>query len=82
MPVKCSYYCYLSLPDCKVASKSKSCSYCITASKTIYLSYNIYGNNLSILRKVLDKKKHLNAKECKTALLLHNTAFKLLHFKD
>jgi len=65
-----------------VVSKSKLCSYYIVASKTVYLFYNVYGNNPSVLYKVLDKKKRLNVKECKTALLLHNTAFKLLHFKD
>jgi len=82
MPVKCSRYCRLNLPNCKVASKSKSYSYCIVASKTIYLSYNVYGNNLSVLRRVLDEKKCLNVKECKTALLLCNMAFKLLRLKD
>ena len=54
----------------------------MVASGTVYLFYNVYGNNPSVLRKVLDEKKHLNAKECETAFLLHNTAFKLLHLKD
>jgi len=82
IPVKCNHYYYLNLPDCKVASKSKSYSHYIAVSKIIYLSYNVYGNDLSILRRVLNKKKCFNVKECKTALLLHNTAFKFLHLKD
>jgi len=82
MPIKCNYYYYLNLPDCKVTSKSKLYSYCVAAGRIAYLSYNVYGNDPSVLRGVLDKKKHLNIKECKTALLLYNTAFKLLHFKD
>ena len=82
IPVKCSYCCRLNLPDCKVASKSKSYSYYIVISKITYLSYNVYGNNLSVLYKVLDEKKRFNAKKRKTALFLRNTAFKLLHFKD
>jgi len=82
MPIKCSYYRYLNLLDCKVASKSKSYSYYVIANKTVYLSYNVYRNNLSVLCKVLDKKKCLNAKERKTALLLHDTVSKLLHLKD
>ena len=80
--IKCNYYCYLNLPDCKVASKSKSCSYYIAAGKTVYLSYNVYRNNLSVLHGVLDEKKYLNAKERKTALLLRDTASKLLRLKD
>jgi len=52
------------------------------AGKTVYLSYNIYGNDPSVLRRVLDKKKRFNTKERKATLLLHNTAFKLLHLKD
>jgi len=82
IPVKCSRYCYLDLPDCKVVSKSELYGYCIAAGGTVYLSYNIYGNDLSVLRKVLDEKKRLNAKERKTAFLLRDTAFKLLRFKD
>jgi len=65
-----------------VASKSKSCGHYIVASGTIYLSYNVYGNDLSVLHGVLDEKKRLNAKECETALLLHDTASKLLYLKD
>jgi len=65
-----------------VASKSKLCSYYVAVSGTVYLSYNVYGNNLFVLHRVLDEKKRLNAKECETALLLHNTAFKLLRLKD
>ena len=80
--MKCSHYRRLNLLDCKVASKSKLYSYYVAAGGTVYLSYNVYGNDPSILRGVLDEKKHLNIKECKTALLLHNTAFKLLHLKD
>ena len=80
--MKCSRYRRLNLPDCKVASKSKSCSHCVVAGGIIYLSYNVYGNDPSILYKVLDKKKCLNVKERKTTLLFYNTAFKLLHFKD
>jgi len=80
--IKCSHYRYLNLPDCKVASKSKLYSYYIAASKIIYLSYNIYRNNLSVLRKVLDEKKRLNVKERETALFLYDTASKLLHLKD
>jgi len=82
MPVKCSRYYCLNLPDCKVASKSKSCGHYIVASGIVYLSYNVYKNDLSILHRVLDEKKRLNTKECKTALLLYNTAFKLLRLKD
>jgi len=82
IPIKCNRYYYLNLPDCKVASKSKLYSYYVTASRIIYLSYNVYGNDLSVLYRVLNKKKHLNIKECKTTLLLHNTAFKFLHLKD
>ena len=65
-----------------MVSKSKLCSYYVVASGTVYLSYNVYRNDLSVLCGVLDKKKRLNVKECETALLLHDTAFKLLHFKD
>ena len=82
IPVKCSRYRHLNLLNYKVTSKSKSCNHCIIASKVIYLSYNVYGNDPSVLHGVLDEKKHLNAKECKTTLLLHNIAFKLLHLKD
>ena len=80
--VKCSRYCCLNLPDCKVVSKSKLYGYYIVASKTVYLFYNVYGNDLSVLYRVLDKKKRFNTKECKTALLLCNIAFKLLRLKD
>jgi len=82
MFVKCSCCHRLNLPDCKVASKSESCSHCVTAGGTVYLSYNVYRNNLSVLRRVLDEKKRLNAKERKTALLLRDTASKLLRLKD
>jgi len=82
MLVKCSYCCCLNLLDCKVASKSKLYNYCVAASRTAYLSYNVYGNDPSVLRGVLDEKKRLDAKERETALLLRNTAFKLLRFKD
>jgi len=82
MPVKCSYYHYLNLLNCKVTSKSKLYSHCIVASKVIYLSYNVHRNDPSVLHRVLNKKKHLNAKERKTTLLLHNIASKLLHLKD
>ena len=82
MLVKCSYCYRLGLPDCKVASKSELYSYCVAASGITYLFYNVYGNNLSILHGVLNKKKRLNIKERKTTLLLHNTAFKLLRLKD
>jgi len=82
MPVKCSYCRCLNLPDCKVASKSKLCSYYIVASRTVYLSCNVYKNDPSVLRRVLDEKKYLNVKERKTTLLLHNTASKLLRLKD
>ena len=82
MPVKCSRYYRLNLLDCKVISKSKLCSYYVVAGRTVYLSYNVYRNNLSILYRVLDKKKRFNVKEYKTALLLRDTAFKLLHLKD
>jgi len=51
-------------------------------SKIAYLSYNVYRNDLSVLYGVLDEKRHLNTKECEITLLLHNTAFKLLHLKD
>jgi len=82
MPVKCSRYYHLNLPDCKVASKSKLCGHYIAASGIIYLFYNVYRNDLSILHRVLDEKKRLNTKECKTALLLRDTASKLLRLKD
>jgi len=82
MPVKCSRCRRLNLPDCKVASKSESCGYYVAVSGIIYLSYNVYGNDPSVLHRVLNKKKRLNAKECETALLLRDTAFKLLRFKD
>jgi len=82
IPVKCNRYYYLNLLDCKVASKNKLCSYCVVAGRTIYLSYNVYRNNPSVLYRVLDEKKHLNVKECETTLLFHDTAFKLLHLKD
>ena len=80
--MKCSRYCRLNLPDCKVASKSKSCGYCVVAGGTVYLSYNVYRNDLSVLRGVLDEKKRLDIKECETTLFLRNIAFKLLHLKD
>ena len=82
IPVKCNRYCRLNLPDCKVASKSKSCGHCIVAGGIVYLFYNVYGNDLSILCGVLDEKKRFNIKECETALLLCDTAFKLLRLKD
>jgi len=82
MPVKCSRCHCLNLLDCKVASKSELCGYYVVVSGIIYLSYNVHGNDLSVLYGVLNEKKRLNAKECKTALLLRNTAFKLLHLKD
>ena len=65
-----------------MASKSKSCGYYVVVNGIIYLSYNVYSNNLSVLHRVLDEKKHLNVKECETALLLYNTAFKFLRLKD
>jgi len=65
-----------------VASKSKLYSYYIVAGRTVYLSYNVHGNNLSVLHRVLDKKKRLNVEERETALLLHDMAFKLLRLKD
>jgi len=80
--VKYSYCRRLNLPDCKVASKSKLCGYYMVAGGTVYLSYNVYGNDPSVLCGVLDEKKRFDVKECETALLLCNMAFKLLHFKD
>jgi len=80
--IKYNHYRHLNLPDCKVASKSKLCGYYIMVSKTVYLSYNVYGNDLSVLYRVLDEKKRFNTKECKTTLLLYNIAFKLLRLKD
>jgi len=53
-----------------VASKSKLCSYCITAGRTVYLLCNVYGNDLSLLNSVLIKKKRLGIKEQETTLLL------------
>jgi len=82
IPVKYSRYHRLNLPDCKVASKSELYGHYIVAGRTVYLSCNVYGNDLSVLCGVLDKKKRLDAKERETALLLRNTAFKLLRFKD
>jgi len=80
--VKCSYCYHLDLLDCKIIIKSNSYSHYVTVRETIYSSYNVYSNDLSVLRRVLDKKKRLNTKERKTTLLLRNTTFKLLHFKD
>ena len=80
--MKCSYYRYLDLLNCKVVSKSDSYSYYVIVKGTVYSSYNVYGNDLSILRRILNKKKHLNTKECKTTFLLHNTTSKLLYLKD
>jgi len=54
----------------------------MAANRTVYLFYNVYGNDPSILYRVLNEKKRLNTKERKTTLLLRNTAFKLLHLKD
>jgi len=82
IPVKYSRYRRLNLLDCKVASKNKSYSHYIMAGRTVYLSYNIYKNNPSVLHGVLDEKKRLNAKERETTLLLRDTASKLLHLKD
>ena len=82
IPVKCNRYHHLNLPDCKVTSKSKSCSYCVVVNKTAYLFYNVYGNDPSVLCKILNKKKCFNVKERKTTLFFHDIAFKLLHFKD
>ena len=65
-----------------MASKSKLCGHCVAASGTVYLSCNVYGNDPSVLRGVLDEKKRLNAKERETALLLYDMAFKLLRLKD
>jgi len=65
-----------------VASKSELCGHYIIAGRTVYLSYNVYGNDLSVLYRVLNEKKRFNAKERETALLLHDTAFKLLRLKD
>jgi len=80
--VKCNCCHRLNLPNCKVASKSKLCNHYMAASGTIYSFYNVYGNDLFILRRVLNKKKRLNAKECETALLFRDTASKLLRLKD
>jgi len=82
MPIKYNYYYRLNLPNYKVASKSKLYSHYIAANRTVYLSYNVHRNNPSVLYRVLDEKKRLNTKERKTTLLLHDTAFKLLHLKD
>jgi len=65
-----------------VVSKSELYNYYIAAGKIIYLFYNVYGNDLSVLYGVLNEKKRLNTKERETALFLYNTAFKLLHLKD
>ena len=65
-----------------MASKSKLCGHYIVAGGIIYLSYNVYGNDLSVLYRVLNEKKRLNIKECETILLFYNIAFKLLHLKD
>jgi len=65
-----------------VASKSDFYNHCVTVKETAYSSYNVHGNNLSVLYGVLDKKKRLHAKERETALLFRNTAFKLLRLKD
>ena len=54
----------------------------MAAGKTIYLFYNVYRNNLSVLHEVLNEKKRFNVKERKTTLLLRDTTFKLLHLKD
>ena len=47
----------------------------MAAGGTVYLSYNVYRNDLSVLYQVLDKKKRLNSKE-------RNTFIKLLYIKD
>ena len=47
----------------------------MAAGKTVYLFYNVYRNDLSVLHQVLDEKYHLNSKE-------RNTFTKLLHIKD
>ena len=65
-----------------MVSKSELYGYCVAAGRTVYLSYNVYGNDLSVLRGVLDEKKYLDVKERETALLLCDTAFKLLRLKD
>jgi len=80
--IKCNYCHCLNLLNCKVASKSKLYSYYVVISKTVYLSYNVYGNDLSVLCRVLDEKKRLNVKERETTLLFHDIAFKLLRLKD
>jgi len=54
----------------------------VVAGGTVYLSYNVYGNDLSVLCGVLDEKKRFNAKERETTLLFHDMAFKLLYLKD
>jgi len=82
IPVKCNHYRCLNLPDCKVTSKSKLYSYYVVASKTVYLFYNVYGNDLSVLHGVLNEKKCFDAEECETALLLRDTVSKLLRLKD
>jgi len=65
-----------------VTSKSNSYSYYIVIKRTVYSFYNVYSNDLSVLYRVLNKKRCFNIKECETALLFHNTTFKLLHLKD
>ena len=82
IPIKYNRYYRLNLPDCKVASKSKLYNYSIVTNKIIYSSYNVYRNNPSVLYRVLNEKKHLNVKECKTTLLLHDITSKLLYLKD
>jgi len=58
-----------------VASKSKLYGHYVVAGGTVYSSYNVYKNDLSVLRQVLDKKKRFDSKE-------HDTFIKLLHIKD
>jgi len=54
----------------------------VVAGRIVYLSYNVYRNDLSVLYGVLNEKKRFNAKERETALLFRDTAFKLLRLKD
>jgi len=46
--------------SCKVVSRSELCGYCVKANNP---SCNVYSNDFSLLRKVIDKKKCLKVKK-------------------
>ena len=58
-----------------MASKSELYNHYVAAGGTVYSSYNVYKNDLSVLHQVLNEKKRLNFKK-------RDTFIKLLHIKD